>query len=161
MRSWLPSRARAQKKCATTCATVPSWLLRLGDGTAQSHARMQAALDYLMPYHPRVVDALRCRKSSYCTQAWGPTCGALQAQWQASVSAVITEATLKYPAARGYIYARQRRPTLRTPELPAGRDAKPSTRAPEGHLVMGARTRAHLATARTSTRPGNPGRQHP
>jgi ring-1,2-phenylacetyl-CoA epoxidase subunit PaaC len=26
------------------------WLLRLGDGTAESHARMQAALDYLMPF---------------------------------------------------------------------------------------------------------------
>ena len=26
------------------------WLIRLGDGTEESHRRAQAALDYLMPY---------------------------------------------------------------------------------------------------------------
>jgi ring-1,2-phenylacetyl-CoA epoxidase subunit PaaC len=69
-----------------------SWMLRLGDGTAESHARMQAALDYLMPY----------------TQEWfAPSAveniAHLHDAWLASVHSVIEQATLKQPASQGYI----------------------------------------------------------
>jgi ring-1,2-phenylacetyl-CoA epoxidase subunit PaaC len=65
------------------------WMLRLGDGTPESHAHMQAALDYLMPY----------TQEFWTASATQP----LKDRWQASVEAVVSEATLKMPNAVGHI----------------------------------------------------------
>jgi ring-1,2-phenylacetyl-CoA epoxidase subunit PaaC len=78
------------------------WMLRLGDGTAQSHARMQAALDYLMPYTqewfvPTAVDILAA------SQGVGVDVASLQAVWRASVSTVVSQATLQMPSSQGYV----------------------------------------------------------
>ncbi|RZJ25803.1 MAG: phenylacetate-CoA oxygenase subunit PaaI [Haliea sp.] len=67
------------------------WLVRLGDGTADSHARAQAALDHLMPYTQEFWTGADAR-----TQA-------LQAPWNAMVDEALAEATLRRPASGGYI----------------------------------------------------------
>lgn len=78
------------------------WLLRMGDGTAESHARMQAALDYLMPFTQEWWAPSAVEKAAIDT-GMGVNVAALQAQWQASTSTVITEATLNVPSSAGHI----------------------------------------------------------
>ncbi len=65
------------------------WLVRLGDGTALSQTRMQAALDHVMPYTQEFW-------SDADTQA-------LRADWDACVDDALAEATLRRPAAGGYV----------------------------------------------------------
>ena len=78
------------------------WMLRLGDGTAESHARMQAAMDHLMPYTQEFW-------TSSPMQANAVNAGvaidmqSLKDRWQVSVDAVLTEATLKTPSTVGHI----------------------------------------------------------
>ena len=78
------------------------WMLRLGDGTDDSHARMQAAVDHLMPYTQEFwsesamqTEAVRARVAVDMQT--------LKDRWQASVEAVFTEATLKTPSTVGHI----------------------------------------------------------
>ena len=78
------------------------WMLRLGDGTEDSHARMQAALDHLMPFtqefwtsSPMQSDAIKA--------GVGVDMQPLRDRWQASVDAVLAEATLKSSSPVGYI----------------------------------------------------------
>ena len=78
------------------------WMLRLGDGTAQSHARMQAALDYLMPYTQEFF--IPCTMETAALQSHiGADVAALQTPWKASVASVITQATLQMPVSKGYV----------------------------------------------------------
>jgi ring-1,2-phenylacetyl-CoA epoxidase subunit PaaC len=42
--------AKAEKEMAYHLRHAAEWVIRLGDGTAESHTRAQAALDALMPY---------------------------------------------------------------------------------------------------------------
>jgi ring-1,2-phenylacetyl-CoA epoxidase subunit PaaC len=67
------------------------WLLRLGDGTDESHERAQAALDHLMPYTQEFWDGADARTA------------ALQAPWNALVDEALAQATLRRPAAGGYV----------------------------------------------------------
>ncbi len=71
------------------------WMLRLGDGTTESHTRMQAALDYVMPF----------------TQEWFMQTAlenevidmaALQPTWQSMVATVIAQATLQLSSSAGH-----------------------------------------------------------
>ncbi len=77
------------------------WLVKLGDGTEESHARMQAALEHLWPYTREFwsrgeLDAM--------AQALGVDAKELQADWTALVQDGLAEATLVAPAAvDGYI----------------------------------------------------------
>ncbi|MBC7597821.1 MAG: phenylacetate-CoA oxygenase subunit PaaC [Polaromonas sp.] len=65
------------------------WLLRLGDGTAESHERTQVALNQLMPY---------------TAEFWSPAAGeatdvtALRAHWDKLVNDALHEAGLSRPA---------------------------------------------------------------
>jgi ring-1,2-phenylacetyl-CoA epoxidase subunit PaaC len=78
------------------------WMLRLGDGTADSHTRMQAAVDHLMPYTQEFwsqsgmqADAIKAGVAVDMQT--------LKDRWQASVDAVLAEATLKTPSAVGHL----------------------------------------------------------
>ena len=44
------SPARRSRRSTTTATTPTQWVLRLGDGTEESHRRMQAGLDRVWPY---------------------------------------------------------------------------------------------------------------
>mgnify|MGYP006271464955 CR=1 FL=1 len=73
------------------------WLCRFGDGTEESHARAQAALDFLMPY----------------TQEWWsdsvmnlsviPQHKDLESLWQKQVLEVVNQAGLVMPSDRGHL----------------------------------------------------------
>ena len=73
------------------------WMLRLGDGTAESHQRAQRALDELWRFTGEMfaedgVDAVARAQGIVVDRA------AVQAQWRATVREVVERATLTVPA---------------------------------------------------------------
>jgi len=72
------------------------WVLRLGDGTEESHRRMQAGLERMWPYVAEmfVVDDLELALASDCVAADVST---LRPEWDAYVDSVLAEATLARP----------------------------------------------------------------
>lgn len=73
------------------------WVIRLGDGTAVSHDKTQAALDYLWPYTAELF-AANPTDEAVSAAAIGPAWGELEAAWEAMVLPVLAEATLVVPA---------------------------------------------------------------
>lgn len=78
------------------------WLVRLGDGTDESHARAQAALDHLMPYTQEFWTPSPAEEAAVATGV-GVSSATLKAHWDALVDAALTEATLKRPAMGGHV----------------------------------------------------------
>ena len=78
------------------------WLVRFGDGTDESHARAQAALDHLMPYTQEFWTASAAEASASSSGA-GISARDLQADWNTLVDSAMTEATLKRPSSQGYL----------------------------------------------------------
>ena len=81
--------AKSEKEMAYHLRHSSEWMIRLGDGTAESHRRAQAALDALWPYTGEMFEAEDC--------AAGTDLGALQAPWLATVTDVLGQATLAAP----------------------------------------------------------------
>ena len=73
------------------------WMLRLGDGTAESHERLQRALDELWGYTPELfaVDAL---ERELADAGIAVDAASLRPAWEQSVAATLAEATLQRPA---------------------------------------------------------------
>jgi ring-1,2-phenylacetyl-CoA epoxidase subunit PaaC len=72
------------------------WIVRLGDGTDESHARMQRALDALWPYTGEmfagdVIDA------ELAAAGLVPDPSALRGPWREAIGAIVEEATLLLP----------------------------------------------------------------
>lgn len=79
------------------------WLVRLGDGTEESHQRAQAALDSLWPHTRELFDADEVdREMQACGIA--PDLAEIEAAWRGRVDAVIEEATLRRPADPRYAW---------------------------------------------------------
>jgi ring-1,2-phenylacetyl-CoA epoxidase subunit PaaC len=74
------------------------WVVRLGDGTAESHRRMQAALARLWPYVPELFEDDDIDLQA-AVAGLGPRASELRADWQAEVEALLQRATLSAPAA--------------------------------------------------------------
>ena len=77
------------------------WLLRMGDGTAESHGRAQAAINHLLPYTQEF-----WTHSAYETEAASTTglnMASLQSDWNQIVNDALLEATLKRPADGGFV----------------------------------------------------------
>ena len=72
------------------------WVLRLGDGTRESHARMQRALDAAWPYTGELF-AMDDVDTAMCASGAGADLEALRAGWLAHVSRIVTDATLALP----------------------------------------------------------------
>jgi len=72
------------------------WVIRLGDGTEESHARMQAALDDLWMYTGEMFES---DAIEFALAAEGVGCdpGTLAPAWRERVGAVLAEATLAMP----------------------------------------------------------------
>ena len=91
----------AQKSAKETryhCEHLAAWVVRLGDGTPESHRRQQRALDYLYPYANELFfddDTDRATAAA----GLGPLPSTLEAAWRAHIAQVIQEATLSLPAA--------------------------------------------------------------
>lgn len=73
------------------------WVLRMGDGTEESHQRIQKAINELWEYTPEffIVDEL---DNEAISTGIGVDVAALKEQWKQNVSDIITEATLQVPA---------------------------------------------------------------
>ena len=67
------------------------WVIRLGDGTEESHTRMEAALENLWPYTGELF------KPAPYEIAIGIDPATLHTSWLTQVEKVLTEATLTYP----------------------------------------------------------------
>ena len=78
------------------------WLVRLGDGTDESHARVQASLDHLFPYTQEFWVQSPAEAAAIAAGI-GVDVTTLRADWDAIVDAALAEATLQRPAVGGYI----------------------------------------------------------
>lgn len=78
------------------------WVLRLGDGTDTSHARMQAAFDYLMPFTQEFWTTSAMETASAKTGA-GVDVTPFKAEWEDMVSDTLQAATLKIPPSSGFV----------------------------------------------------------
>jgi ring-1,2-phenylacetyl-CoA epoxidase subunit PaaC len=94
------------------------WVVRLGDGTEESHARMQSALELLWPYTAEFFSGTPVDDVVLAT-AVGPAWSTLQPDWDAAVASVLDVATLK--------------PPVRTPFLSRGKTGVHSEHF--GHLL--------------------------
>jgi ring-1,2-phenylacetyl-CoA epoxidase subunit PaaC len=88
--------AKAGKEVAYHVERSADWVIRLGDGTAESHQKMQAALDYLWIYTgemfaPDSID-LALIETGVAADV-----GALRAPWLSNISRILDEATLALP----------------------------------------------------------------
>lgn len=78
------------------------WLVRLGDGTDESHRRAQAALDHLLP-HTQEFWTVSPAEQAASDNHSGVAPTALREAWSGMVHATLAEATLVTPATGGYI----------------------------------------------------------
>jgi ring-1,2-phenylacetyl-CoA epoxidase subunit PaaC len=79
------------------------WLVRLGDGTAESHARVQSALDLLWPYTVELFAADEL-DTLMAESGLGPELSAVHAAWSARIDAILNQATLKRPVDRPHAW---------------------------------------------------------
>jgi len=88
--------AKALKETQYHFRYSASWLIRLGDGTEESHARVQSALDELWRFTNELFapDAL---DDAMAAQGVAPRLPELRSRWLAHIEAVLREATLKRP----------------------------------------------------------------
>ena len=88
--------ARAIKEVRYHLRHSSQWLIRLGDGTSESHARVQASLDNLWRFTGEMFapddldDEMRAAVN-------GPHLEVIEAQWRENVAAIVAEATLELP----------------------------------------------------------------
>ncbi|MEZ5714983.1 MAG: 1,2-phenylacetyl-CoA epoxidase subunit PaaC [Paracoccaceae bacterium] len=88
--------AKAAKEAAYHVERSGHTVVGLGDGTEESHARMQAALDYLYPYVGELFEA-DAVDEAMAAAGIAPGLGDLRAEYDARVGRVLEEATLKLP----------------------------------------------------------------
>ena len=86
--------AKAVKEVAYHREHATLWVLRLGDGTEESHTRMQAGLDRIWPYAPEMFESDQL-VADLPGVAVDPA--TLRGGWDAYLGQVLTEATLRVP----------------------------------------------------------------
>lgn len=90
--------AKAEKESAYHLRHAGEWLIRLGDGTAESHARAQAAVDALWPYSGEMFET-DAGERDLIAQGIAVDPAGLRGTWDATLDRVLAEATLTRPAA--------------------------------------------------------------
>ena len=88
--------ARAEKEIRYHLRHNTQWLVRLGDGTEESHARVQASIDNLWQYTGEMFAADEV-DNSFAASFDGPDLQAIHAEWTNNMKAVLDEATLVMP----------------------------------------------------------------
>jgi ring-1,2-phenylacetyl-CoA epoxidase subunit PaaC len=81
--------AKAEKETAYHVRHAAEWLIRLGDGTAESHRRAQTALNDLWPYVGELFDPAEVGAF--------PDPASLRTAWNDTVNGVLSRATLARP----------------------------------------------------------------
>ena len=129
--------AKALKETRYHVRHSAEWVLRLGDGTEESHRRTQTALNDLWRYTGEMwmtddVEATLVRAGV------APDVAPMEPAWRAQVDDVLRRATLRRPRRRLHAARRARGPPHRAPGTPARRDADPGAVA-SGRAVVSAR----------------------
>jgi ring-1,2-phenylacetyl-CoA epoxidase subunit PaaC len=89
--------AKAVKEVRYHVERSADWVIRLGDGTAESHSRMQDAMDALWMYTGEMF-AVDAAERALVDTGIAADAQALQVPWIEAVRAVFAEATLAVPA---------------------------------------------------------------
>lgn len=90
--------AKAVKEVAYHIRHCGEWVIRLGDGTAESTARMQAALTALAPYVDELFES-DAVTDAIAEAGIAPSPASLRAPFEATVQPIFAEAFLDAPAA--------------------------------------------------------------
>lgn len=93
--------AKAVKETRYHFRFSASWLVRLGDGTAESRQRAQQALQQLWPYTCELFDEQEGDRL-LARAGVAPPLAVVESAWRARVAGVLSEATLEQPAATPY-----------------------------------------------------------
>lgn len=88
--------AKTLKEVKYHMAHSTDWALRLGDGTEESHVRMQKALDELWPFTGELFETDDV-EASLSAALNLPDAAAIKQKWEAHVADVLSQATLKAP----------------------------------------------------------------
>jgi ring-1,2-phenylacetyl-CoA epoxidase subunit PaaC len=88
--------ARAVKETAYHRDHATDWTLRLGDGTGESHRRMESALAALWPFTTELFESDAVTRETAAVGV-GPDPAALRPAWDAYVNRVLGDATLAIP----------------------------------------------------------------
>jgi len=94
--------AKSLKEARYHLQHASDWVIRLGDGTEESHRRLQDALDLLWPYTAEFFSATPADDVAVATSV-GPAWSTLQSAWTAAVTPVLEVATLKVPAGTPFL----------------------------------------------------------
>jgi ring-1,2-phenylacetyl-CoA epoxidase subunit PaaC len=90
--------AKAEKEAAYHLRHAAEWLIRLGDGTKESHGRAQQALEELWPYAGEMFETDAVERALIAkTIAVDPA--SIRREWETTIDSVLVEATLGRPAA--------------------------------------------------------------
>ncbi len=88
--------AKSEKESAYHVRHASEWILRLGDGTEESHLRAQAAIDDLWAFTGEMF-AVDDGERALIDSAVAVDPAALHPQWLKTVSGIVSEATLALP----------------------------------------------------------------
>lgn len=88
--------AKAEKEVAYHLRHAGEWLIRLGDGTEESHARAAAALDRLWRFTGEMF-AAEAEERDLIATGLLPDPEAIRGEWDATIARVLEEATLPRP----------------------------------------------------------------
>jgi ring-1,2-phenylacetyl-CoA epoxidase subunit PaaC len=94
--------AKSVKEARAHLRHSRDWMVRFGDGTEESHDNAQRALDWLWPYTAEwwAADAV---EREVAQAGVGVAVADLKPQWDATIDAVLAEATLKRPADSAFL----------------------------------------------------------
>ncbi len=92
LREFAGFAAKAAKEMAYHVRHAGAWVVRLGQGTAESHTRAQAALERIAPYLDEMFDPEDASLAGIA-----PDVAALRAPWDEAVGGLLREAGLAMP----------------------------------------------------------------
>ena len=88
--------AKSEKESAYHLRHSSEWMVRLGDGTAESHARAQAAIDHLWAFTGEMFE-VDAGERALIDAGISVDPARLRPQWLKTVSGVVNEATIDLP----------------------------------------------------------------
>jgi len=91
--------SRSGRETAYHLRHAGEWMIRLGDGTAESRAKAEAALDHVWPYVPELFEADDLDRE-VAASGFGVDPSTLRGDFDAAIDDVLARATLKIPAVR-------------------------------------------------------------
>lgn len=88
--------ARAEKEVRYHLRHAAQWLIRLGDGTDESHDKVQQSVNDLWRYTGEMFDS-DALDDTFMRSFDGPDLSAIANAWQETVAGILAEATLRLP----------------------------------------------------------------